>query len=58
MSVEMDALDASLDSMTRRVQSGEGGGIALRRMHERRRRLERRLADVDAEKGNVKLAVE
>ena len=53
---EADALDANMRQIVRLAARAEGGGIALSRMQERRRRLAQRLEDLDFEKQEIQHA--
>ena len=57
---EAAALDESMPIVDKRVRMSEGGGTALRRMRERRQRLENKIADLEmakkAQKGGGALA--
>lgn len=47
---EAEALELSMRAVSQRAGACEGGGTALRRMHERKRRLERKVADLNDDK--------
>jgi hypothetical protein len=51
---ESEAVDLSIEAVGRRVQQGRGGGTALQRMQERKRRLRRKLDELDLDKRAVK----